>query len=151
MSDYCVKISVKSDNHALHNLSSNPTDKVSEFDNKHICILRFWVFENSEQHSWHFNGLFCFRFFNGVVTTVRISTGPKSIELSGSSTFWMILELDPSRLLISSIEVSLVLSSSMNGKPASPCDRWAISSFYICSCISDNGMFSQNCDSVDVF
>ncbi len=34
MSDYCVKISVKSDNHALHNLSSNPTDKVSEFDNK---------------------------------------------------------------------------------------------------------------------
>ncbi len=33
MSDYCVKISVKSDNHALHNLSSNPTDKVSEFDN----------------------------------------------------------------------------------------------------------------------
>ncbi len=34
MSDYGVKISVKSDNHALHNLSSNPTDKVSEFDNK---------------------------------------------------------------------------------------------------------------------
>jgi hypothetical protein len=39
MSDYYVKISVKSDNHALHNLSSNPTDKVSEFDNKNLSKL----------------------------------------------------------------------------------------------------------------
>ncbi len=39
MSDYCVKNSVKSDNHALHNLSSNPTDKVSEFDNSSCEII----------------------------------------------------------------------------------------------------------------
>ncbi len=39
MSDYCVKISVKSDYHALHNLSSNPTDKVSEFDNRDLAKI----------------------------------------------------------------------------------------------------------------
>jgi hypothetical protein len=32
VSDHRVKISVKSDHHALQNLSSNPTDKVTEFD-----------------------------------------------------------------------------------------------------------------------
>jgi hypothetical protein len=41
MSDYCVKISVKSDNHALHNFSSNPTDKVSEFDNNLNLFNKF--------------------------------------------------------------------------------------------------------------
>jgi hypothetical protein len=35
--DYQVKISAKSDHHALHNLSSNPTDKVTEFDNNYSC------------------------------------------------------------------------------------------------------------------
>ncbi len=98
-----------------------------------ICILRFWVFENSEQHSWQINGLFGFLFFRGFVTTVSISTGPKSIELlSGASTFWMIVELDPSRLLISSTEVSLVASSAMNGKPASPwVFKWQTSDLFI--------------------
>jgi hypothetical protein len=32
MPDYQVKISAKSNHHALHNLSSNPTAKVTEFD-----------------------------------------------------------------------------------------------------------------------
>ncbi len=36
MSDHRVKISVKSDHHALQNLSSNPTDKVTEFDSKDL-------------------------------------------------------------------------------------------------------------------
>jgi hypothetical protein len=34
MSDSRVEISVKLDRHALNNLSSNPTDKVTEFDSK---------------------------------------------------------------------------------------------------------------------
>jgi hypothetical protein len=45
MSDYRVKISVKSDNHALHNLSSNPTDKVSEFDNKYVVKVYILALE----------------------------------------------------------------------------------------------------------
>ncbi len=44
MSDYCVKISVKPDNHALQNLSSNPTDKVSEFDNKWVYIEKLRIY-----------------------------------------------------------------------------------------------------------
>ncbi len=36
MSDHRVKISVKSDHHALQNLSSNPTDKVTEFDSRGV-------------------------------------------------------------------------------------------------------------------
>ncbi len=36
MPDYQVKISAKSDHHALYNSSLNPTAKVTEFDNKII-------------------------------------------------------------------------------------------------------------------
>jgi hypothetical protein len=36
MPDYCVKISAKSNYHALHNLNSNPTANFSESDNKSI-------------------------------------------------------------------------------------------------------------------
>jgi hypothetical protein len=35
VSDHRVKISVKSDHHALQNLRSNPTDKVTEFDSNY--------------------------------------------------------------------------------------------------------------------
>jgi hypothetical protein len=38
VSDHRVKISVKSDHQALQNLSSNPTDKVTEFDNNLILL-----------------------------------------------------------------------------------------------------------------
>ncbi len=40
MSDHRVKISVKSDHHAHHNLSSNPTDKVAEFDSNLIFYFQ---------------------------------------------------------------------------------------------------------------
>ncbi len=40
MSDHRVKNSLKSDHHALQNLSSNPTDKVTEFDSKLLKIFR---------------------------------------------------------------------------------------------------------------
>ncbi len=33
-----VKISVKSSNHVLHNLSSNPTARVTEFDNNLVTF-----------------------------------------------------------------------------------------------------------------
>jgi hypothetical protein len=33
MPHYQIKVSAKLDHHALHNLSSNPTAKVTEFDN----------------------------------------------------------------------------------------------------------------------
>jgi hypothetical protein len=39
VSDHRVKISVKSDHHALPNLSSNPTDKVTEFDSNLECKI----------------------------------------------------------------------------------------------------------------
>jgi hypothetical protein len=53
MSDYCVKISVKSDNHALHNLSSNPTDKVSEFDNNQIGVFLIMQCLNFQNFVWY--------------------------------------------------------------------------------------------------
>jgi hypothetical protein len=37
--DYWVKFSNKSDHHALHNISSNPTAKKSKIDNNFCCIL----------------------------------------------------------------------------------------------------------------
>jgi hypothetical protein len=45
MPDYCVKISVKSDHHALQNLSSNPTANFSESDNN---LITFPVTQNGE-------------------------------------------------------------------------------------------------------
>jgi len=38
MSNYCVKISAKSDHHALQNLSSNPTATISRIDNSYVYI-----------------------------------------------------------------------------------------------------------------
>jgi hypothetical protein len=38
MSDYCVKISAKSDHHALQNLSSNTDAKFARIDNKLVGL-----------------------------------------------------------------------------------------------------------------
>jgi hypothetical protein len=43
--DYCVKNSAKSDHHALQNMSSNPTVKISGIDNN-LLIIVFDYFNN---------------------------------------------------------------------------------------------------------
>ncbi len=74
MSDYCVKISVKSDN---HNLSSNSTDKVSEFDNRLLVI--------EQQARKHYLEKSHFRFLTTLLLTVR--PFPSNIIISSQHNF----------------------------------------------------------------
>jgi hypothetical protein len=46
MSDYCVKISAKSDHHALQNLSSNTDAKFARIDNN-LRIYLGWIFQTN--------------------------------------------------------------------------------------------------------
>ncbi len=63
MSDYCVKISRKSNNHALQNLSSNPTAKISRINSNWSEIWNICLHHGNfklKKKSWKlktFNGL----------------------------------------------------------------------------------------------
>ncbi len=63
MPDYCVKNLEKSDCHALHNLSSNPTAKISEFYNSRILGVG-WIFPR-------FSGIFFLHFFSDLWELAR--------------------------------------------------------------------------------